>query len=313
MHMMRKPGGTAVDWDLTASASNAPGVSDNASGVAAVLELARVLSAKKLSKTVVFIAFGAEEQGLVGASAYAKRSAGEKQKIEAVFNVDTIGTNVTGSGMQAGQRVSVYSDEPMDGPSRTLARYVKEAAERWFPELHMNLVFRADRFGRGGDHTAFHREGFAAVRFTTPAEQLENQHNEKDTLDRVSVPYVTLVTRGIGTALASLALAPMAPVTQPLGRGPGMYDAVMRWKPGDGPEPAGYAVVVRSTTAPFWERVIPVGKATEHTMKNVSIDEWVFGVRALGEDGVESLTSPWQLRRNPFTAGSAASAPATAN
>lgn len=228
MHM--KLDGKKFDAEATAAAEVAPGVSDNASGVACVMELARVMSQYEFDKTVVFIAFAGEEQGLLGATAYAQHAAGTKVKLEALLNVDTIGTNVTGNGLQAGQRVNVYSGDPMDSPSRSLARYMREISERYLPELTINAVFRQDRFGRGGDHTPFHTEGFAAVRVTTPAEQLENQHNERDTLDRVSIPYTTLVTRGVGATLASLALAPGPPVLSTPGRGTSRYDAVLQWK-----------------------------------------------------------------------------------
>ena len=307
MHIKLK--GTALDPDATAAAEHSPGVSDNASGTACVMELARVMSQYEFDKTIVFIAFAGEEQGLLGATGYAKRATETKQTIEALLNVDTIGTNVTGNGIQAGQRVNVYSGDPMDSPSRSLARYMREVSERYLPELNINAVFRQDRFGRGGDHTPFHTEGFAAVRVTTPAEQLENQHNEKDTLDRASIPYTTLVTRGVGATLASLALAPRPPVLSTPGRGPGRYDAVLKWKsPEAESDLAGYAVLVRSTTAPFWEREIFVGQREEYTLKNVSIDEVVLGVRAVDVDGVAGLVSaPSAPARRGATA-----APATA-
>jgi hypothetical protein len=312
MSMKMRAGSQQIDADATASAARAPGVSDNASGVACVLELARRLSGERWAKTIVFIAFAGEEQGLLGAKGYAERARAEKTRIEAVFNVDTIGTDVTGNGIPAGNRLNLYSDEPGDGPSRTLARYIREMSGRYLPELQMNAVFRADRFGRGGDHTPFHQAGFAAVRFTTPAEQLEHQHNERDTLDRVSVPYVTLATRGIGAALASLAAAPSAPAGLPLQRGASRYDAVLRWRPSA--RAAAYAVFLRATTAPFWEREMHAGAGTEFTLKNVSIDEWTFGVRAIDASGAESLIQPWTLPPSRFTApASPAAAPAPAN
>lgn len=307
MHM--KFNGTTFDAEATAAAELAPGVSDNASGTACVMELARVMSQHEFDKTIVFIAFAGEEQGLLGATGYAKRAAETKMKLEALVNVDTIGTNVTGNGIQAGQRVNVYSGDPMDSPSRSLARYMREVSERYLPELRINAIFRRDRFGRGGDHTPFHAEGFAAVRVTTPAEQLENQHNEKDTLERVSIPYATLVTRGVGATLASLALAPRPPVVSTPGRGTSRYDAVIKWSsPEIEPDLAGYAVMLRSTTAPFWEREIFVGRREEYTLKNVSIDEVVLGVRAIDGDGVAGLVSAASL---PARRGSP-TAPATA-
>lgn len=300
MNMKYRAGTRQFDADATASASLAPGVSDNASGVACVLEMARLMSRSSWPKTLVFIAFAGEEQGLFGARGYAARAAREKVFIEAMFNVDTIGTEATGNGIPAGNKLNLYSGEPADGPSRTLARYVREMSQRYLPELEMNTVFRADRFGRGGDHTPFHQSGFAAVRFTTPAEQLEHQHNELDTLDRASPKYVALATRGIAAGFASLAAAPRAPQPRPLGRGASRYDAELRWTAA--PSAAAYAVFMRSTTAPYWEREYPAGTATGLTLKNVSIDEWTFGVRAIAANGAESLIVPWTLRPSSFTA-----------
>lgn len=291
-----RPGTRTPDNDATAATEKAPGVSDNASGVACVLELARQMARYRWPKTIVFIAFAGEEQGLFGAKAYAGKAEQDKVRIEAMLNVDTIGTDTNGAGGQAGNRINVFSGEPADSRSRTLARYIREMGERYVPELQMNTVFREDRFGRGGDHTPFDRAGFAAVRFTTPAEQLEKQHTEHDTFETISVRYVALVTRGIGAVLASLAAAPSAPQPLPLERGASRYDAVLKWKPpASGPAPDSYVVYQRATTSPFWEKSYPAGKETSLTLKHVSIDEWTFGVRAVGANGAESLIEPWTL------------------
>jgi hypothetical protein len=294
MAMVRREGGDGTDWEKTAAAEQAPGAADNASGVACVLELARAMSAREFPKTLVFILFAGEEQGLVGARAYARRAASAKETIEAVFNVDTIGSDVTGNGIQAGPRVNLYSADPMDGPSRSLARYIKEHAERYLPGFTVNPVFRADRFGRAGDHSPFHEAGYAAVRFTTPAEQLENQHNNRDTSDRVSMPYATLVTRAAAAAFAALASAPRPPQPGSLGRGSSRYGAALKWTP-PAPEKdlAGYAILLRPTHAPFWEREIFVGKTESYTLENVLIDETVLGVRAINLQGFSSLVSAW--------------------
>jgi hypothetical protein len=285
-----------MDAEATASARKAPGVSDNASGTALTLELARIMSQFEFDKTIVFIAFAGEEQGLLGARGYAEAAAKAKDKLEAFINVDTIGNDTTGNGIQAGRRVNVYSPDPADSGSRQLARYMKETAERYQPEFTISPVFRHDRFGRGGDHTPFNAAGFTAVRVTTPTEQLENQHNAKDTSDRIAIPYVAMVTRSVGAALGSLALAPKPPVVRPLGRGASRYDAVMRWRNEDlEADLAGYAIVLRSTLAPFWEREIYIGRTEEYTLKNISIDEVVLGVKAVDSEGVESLVTAWTL------------------
>ena len=189
----------------------APGVSDNASGVAAVLELARIMSQYEFDKSVAFIAFSAEEVGLLGSQAYAAKAKQEKMEIEAVLNNDIIGNDIAGNGRSANNRLRVFSEGPEDSPSRSLARYTKEVAERYLPSMTVDLVFRRDRFGRGGDHTSFNREGFAAVRLTTPSENYANQHTATDTFANASVPYATRIAKMNAAVLASLALRHRSP------------------------------------------------------------------------------------------------------
>ena len=286
----------------------APGVADDGSGTAAVMELARVMSQYEFEKTIVFVAFTAEEEGLLGSSLYARKARKENQIIDGVLNNDIIGTDVSGSGRSDNDRLLVFSEDPDDSPSRELARYVKEISERYFPALNIELVFRSDRFGRGGDHTPFNQEGYPAVRLTTPDEIFANQHTVTDTFANASVPYTTRAAKANAAALASLALAPKAPVTnepiksgprkgQPtpmLGRGKSRYDAVLRWS-NESPEQdlLGYVVVMRKTTSPDWEREIFVGNVNAYVLQNVSIDDVVFGVKAVDRDGNESLVAPY--------------------
>jgi len=286
----------------------APGVSDDGSGIAAVLEMARILSQYEFEKTIVFVVFAGEEEGLVGSTLYARKARSENQIIDGVLNNDIIGTEVSGSGKIENETVQVYSDDPPDSSSRELARYVAGTANRYLPGLTLDLVYRSDRLGRGGDHTPFNQEGYAAVRFTTPNENLANQHSPTDTFANTSVPYTVRAIRANAAALASLALAPKAPVvTEPIssgprkgqptptiGRGKSRYDAAMRWR-NDNPEPdlLGYAIVMRKTTAADWEREIFVGNVTEYTLKDVSIDDNIFGVKAIDRDGNESLVAPY--------------------
>ena len=301
-------GANVIDNEKSADAP-APGVSDDASGTAAVMELARVLSQYKFEKTLVFVTFAGEEIGLVGASLMAEKAKNEKQQIEAVLNNDIIGNDVGGDGQTANRLVNVFSDDPGDSPSRTLARYVKETAERYVPGMKANPVFRADRFGRGGDHTPFAASGFAAVRFTTPVENLQLQHSANDTLDKASPAYTAMVAKVNAAAAASLALAPSAPqvnrvVTtagpnqgraQPnLGRGKSMYDATLRWTdPKPAADLAGYSVVMRNTTSPFWETEIFVGKVNEYTLPGLNIDMFILGVKSIDNDGNQSLVAPY--------------------
>jgi len=264
-----------------------------------VLELARIMSQREFPNTVVFVAFAGEEQGLIGSTLYAERARRDGAKIEGVLNNDIIGTDVAGDGRRNNRAVNVYSGDPADSPSRTLARYLKSAAERYYPAMRVNLVFRDDRFGRGGDHTPFDHAGYAAVRLTTTTEDFSHQHNPTDTFANASPAYTTLVARVNGAALASLALAPLAPVAARIDRGKSGYDALLRWsQPEPEPNLAGYVVMMRATTAPYWERAIAVGNVHEYTLLNVSIDDVVFGVKAVDRNGDESLVTPWTI--TPF-------------
>jgi hypothetical protein len=278
----------------------APGVVDNGSGVAATMELARVMSQQEFDKTLVFAIFSAEEQGLVGATLHAQTAKAEKRRIEAVLNNDIMGSDLAGNGFRATHAIRVFSGEPMDSPSRSLARYIKETGERYVPEMRVDAIFRADRFGRGGDHTPFHQRGYAAVRFTAPAEHYQNQHSVNDNFENSSPAYTTRVTRVNAAAAASLALAPAPPQLSALGRGATQYDAVPRWK-SDSPEAdlAGYALLLRSTAAPYWEREIYAGKVNEYTLKNLSIDEVVIGVKAYDNEGLESLAAVYATPERP--------------
>ncbi len=283
-----------------------PGVTDNASGTACVMELARVLSQFEFEKTLVFIAFAGEEEGLLGSSLYAAKARKAGQKIEAVLNNDIIGFEASGSGRIENRRVNVFSDDPADSPSRTLARYAREIGERYVPMMKVDTVFRSDRVSRGGDHTPFSQEGFAGVRFSSPQENLANEHTITDTFANTSPAYITKVTKVNGAVAASLAWAPVTPQVSEqverngrkvtrlfLTRGNARADPVLKWKHAEEKDLAGFVVVMRSTTAPYWEREVFVGKTAEYTVPDISIDEWVFGVKAVDQSGNESLVAPY--------------------
>jgi hypothetical protein len=272
------------------------------------MELARIMSQYEFEKTIVFVAFAGEEEGLVGSALYARKAHKQNQIIDGVLNNDIIGSEVSGNGRIDNGTISVYSEDPADSSSRQLARYVKDIAERYTPSMKIDLVFRADRLGRGGDHTPFNQEGYPAVRITTPNENYANQHSVTDTFDNTSVSYASRVIQANAAALASLALAPKAPVTNEeitsgprkgqlapmIARGKTRYDAALRWR-NENPEPdlLGYVIVMRKSTAPYWEKEIFVGKVTEYTLKDVSIDDVIFGVKAIDRDGNESLVTPY--------------------
>ncbi len=298
-----------IDFEKSIEAP-APGVTDNAAGAALVLELARVMSQYRFEKTIVFIAFAGEEIGLVGSSLYAAKAKEHKDQIEAVLNNDVIGVSTAGDGHSENGMVHVFSEEPADSPSRELARYIRETAQRYVPAFKAEPVFRQDRFARGGDHSPFNANGFAAVRFTSAVENLGIQHTANDTYDKSSPEYATLVTKVNGAVLASLALAPPLPETTreiqtgaqkgrrtpTVSRGKSRYDAVLRWKDAPVEDLAGYAIVLRSSTAPWWEQQIFVGKITEYTLPGLGIDDIVFGVKAIDGEGHESLVAPWVAR-----------------
>lgn len=303
---LEPPADDVIDFEKSIEAP-APGVTDNAAGTALVLELARVMSQYKFEKTIVFIAFAGEEIGLVGSSLYASNAKEHKDHIEAVFNNDVVGVAIAGDGHSENGLVHVFSEEPADSASREVARYIREAAQRYVPGFKAEPVFRQDRFSRGGDHSPFNANGFAAVRFTSAAENLGIQHTANDTFDKSSPEYTTFVAKVNGAALASLALAPSPPETTrevltgsakgrktpTVSRGKSRYDAVLRWKDAAADDLAGYAIVIRSSTAPFWEQQTFVGKVTEYTLPGLSIDDIVFGVKAIDNEGHESLVSPW--------------------
>ncbi len=302
-------GGPEIDYQK----QDAPGVTDDGSGTAVVMELARVMSQHKFDKTLVFIAFAGEEVGLIGSTLYAANAKKNGDKIEAVLNNDIVGSELAGNGRIDNGRVNVFADEPADSGSRAVARYIEEIGGRYVPGFKVDLVFRADRVGRGGDHTPFHQEGFGAVRLSTPGENFANQHTVTDTFANTSVPYIVRVGRVNAAVAASLALAPMAPAVMEtmerngrklppslmLSRGKSRYDAQVRFQQAEEADLLGYAVVMRSTLAARWEREVFVGKQKDVVLPDVSIDEWMFGVKAIDKDGNESLVTSYVPASRP--------------
>ncbi len=275
----------------------APGVNDDGTGTALVMELARVFgeSGVDFDATLVFVAFAGEEQGLIGATRHAEKAAADKVVIDAVLNNDMIGNVQGGDGLQDSIHVRVFSEGPEDSPSRQLARYIVRAGAAYVPTDQVTLVARYDRFGRGGDHTPFNQRGFTAVRITESVENYERQHTALDTFEGVNVPYFVRNVKLSAAAMASLALAPPSPVVtsdrgQPtLGRQPSGYDANLRWKASPGA--VGYKVFWREAWTPDWQHEIRVGNVTEYVLPAMSIDDYIFGVAAIGPDGNESLVS----------------------
>ena len=270
----------------------APGANDDASGTALLMELARIFaqSGLEFDATLVFMAIAGEEQGLVGAGLHAERVAAEGMEITAVFNNDMVGNGTGGNGLQDTRTVRVFSEGPEDSLSRQLARYIRRHASRYVPGHDVRLVAREDRFGRGGDHTPFNRAGFAAVRVTESRENYRRQHTVFDTPDVIDWEYVARNARVNAAPLATLALAPAAPGVdvRMLGRGDG-YDAHLQWEPSEGA--VAYRIFWREAWGVDWEDELLVGNVTEFTLHDISIDDYHFGVAAVGPDGHESLVS----------------------
>ena len=273
----------------------APGANDDGSGTVLSMELARVFaeSGIEFDATLVFMAVAGEEQGLVGAAAHAKKMKAEKIPVQALFNNDIVGNSMGGNGIVDGASVRLYSEGPEDSPSRALANFTKRFSERYVPSHEIRLIARRDRFGRGGDHSAFNAEGFAAVCYRESRENYSKQHNAHDTIDGVSFPYLGQNARSNAAAMAVLALAPPPPEVRPnmIGRQPSGYDARLRWTASPGA--SGYRVFWRKAWEPDWEHEVYVGNVTEYVLPNRNIDDHVFGVAAVGAGGHESTISAY--------------------
>ena len=199
---------------------------------------------------------------------------------------------------EARSRQSVGGEN--DSASRQLARYIKEVGERYLKNFEVTLVFRRDRYGRGGDHIPFLERGYAAVRFTEPNEDFTRQHQRVreengikygDVPEMVDFPYVTQVARVNAASLASMALAPASPAGVGFKSARQEYDTLLTWKKGTEPDVVGYRILWRETYAPFWQRSIEVGDVTEYVLKSVTKDDYFFAVQAIDRDGNASVPS----------------------
>ncbi|CUS98745.1 M28 family peptidase [Candidatus Chrysopegis kryptomonas] len=302
--------------DALDSTSFAPGANDDGSGTAGVLELARVMSKYEFDFTIMFVLFAGEEQGLLGSRHFAKKLKDSNIVVLGVLNNDIIGNTEGGNGIIDNTQVRVFSeglplsrDENLlrlisniglenDSPSRQLARYLKDVAERYFDNFKVNLIFRRDRFLRGGDHTPFNEQGFPAVRISEMNENYSRQHQnvrtEKgikygDLPEFVDFEYCANVVRLNAVALYHLANAPMPPQNPVIKVSELEYDTTLRWDLSNENDLAGYNILIRETTSPFWQKKIFVGRVNEFTLKNVSKDNFIFGIQSVDIDGNESL------------------------
>ncbi|MCC6316877.1 MAG: M28 family metallopeptidase [Gemmatimonadaceae bacterium] len=278
---------------------DAPGANDDGSGTVLTMELARVFAESGITfdATLVFMTWAGEEQGLIGSSVHAQQLAADRIVVEANFNNDIVGNIHGGGGLVDGESVRVYSLGPEDSMNRALARYVQRVAALYVPAHHVRLMAREDRFGRGSDHSSFTAFNFPAVVFREANENYSRQHTANDTLGGVDFAYLAQNARVNAAAAASLALAPPAPaVTGDRGqalvsRNPSGYDATLQWQASPGA--IAYRVYWRDTWSNSWERSQGVGNVTRFTFPGLSIDDWVFGVAAIGADGSESLVSAY--------------------
>ena len=294
------PGAAAAGGDRRADVEvEANGANDDGSGTVLTMELARAFaeSGIQFDATLVFITWAGEEQGLVGSNVHAEDVKKANVPIEAVFNNDIVGNSIGGNGIRDAESIKVYAIGPEDSPARSLARFIRKTAAVYVPSHRVRLMAREDRFGRGSDQSSFSQNGFPAVVFREANENFERQHGANDRIDGVDFGYLAQNARVNAAGVASLALAPPAPkVTNDRGgnllsRDPSGYDATMRWNASPGA--VAYKIYWRDTWTNDWEHSQTIGNVTQFTLKNVNIDDFVFGVSAISAEGRESMVSAY--------------------
>ncbi|HSK62226.1 MAG TPA: M28 family metallopeptidase [Pyrinomonadaceae bacterium] len=307
---------------------DAPGANDDASGTAAVLEMARVMAKFEFDATIVFMAVAGEEQSLLGSTHFAELAKQKKWNIEGMFTNDIIGNTLGGNGIRNRNTVRVFSEGvpsnetpaeanirrsvggENDSPARQLARFIKETCESFVPQMNVMMVYRRDRYGRGGDHIPFLERGYPAVRFTELNEDFRHQHQNVrlengvqygDLPQFVDFAYVANVARVNAAALAMMAYAPAKPkgvtIVSRLSD-----DTELRWEANNEPDLHGYEIVWRDTAFHSWQGGRSVGKVTSYTLKGMSKDNYFFGVRAVDKEGHRSpVTFPRPIARTQPT------------
>ena len=295
--------------------TDAPGANDNASGMAGTIEAARLLTQYKFGSSIVYSGLSGEEQGLWGGKHMAKVAKEEGWNIVGILNNDMIG-NIEGvDGVIENNTFRVFSEPTpvtetedqrrrrrtsggeIDGESRQLARYVHKMTDMYIPNLDAIMIYRLDRFGRGGHHRPFNDEGFAGVRIMETHENYTRQHQDirtengihyGDVIEGVNFEYAAKLTAVNAITLAGLAWAPPQPKNVKIG-GAVRPSTTLSWQPVDDPNLAGYKVYWRWTTSPQWEHSRYVGTDTLHTLEGIVIDNYIFGVASVGVDGNESV------------------------
>jgi peptidase M28-like protein len=302
--------------DVMDSVTAAPGADDDGSGTAVVLELSRVMTKYDFNATIVFLCFAGEEQGLLGSTAWVEWAGKKGIGIEAMLNNDIVGGLQGDDRNTNGAYVRVFSEAfasrdsgkvfqqrnslglENDGASRSLARYVKETGERYVPGFGVEMIYRLDRFLRGGDHIPFHQAGYAAVRLSEAHENYDHQHQDVrvengrelgDLPKFVNYAYCANVARVNAAALASLARAPASPSHASILTSRLEDSTRLAWKPNSDQQLAGYMVRWRKTSAATWESSIFT--ADTSIVLKVSKDDYLFGVQSVDRSGNASLVS----------------------
>ena len=300
--------------DILNATSDAPGADDDASGVAVVIEAARVLSHYKFPATIVYGVLSGEEQGLYGGQVLAEYAKAQGWRVETDLNNDIVGGTHGQNGVVNNTRLRLFSEGTRDtetaddakqrrfeggendSASRNVARYAKAVAETYLPNWTVALVYRLDRFGRGGDHSAFNAIGLPGVRFTEGAEDYRHQHQDLrteggvvygDTMANVDFTYLAKVTATNALTAASMASAPPPPMNVKIS-GAVTTDTVLTWTASPGVAAAGYRVHWRDTTEPVWTHARDAGSGGTVTLANVAIDDFAFGIASVSADGFES-------------------------
>lgn len=294
--------------------SISPGANDDGSGTAAVMEMARIMAGYEFAATLVFLAFAGEEQGLLGARRWALEASGEGKNIAGMVTNDIIGNHEAGDGaLSDPYKVRLFArgiapskkldmetlrylqtGGESDMATRQLARTIKEAAESYLPEMEVWLIYRADRYLRGGDHLAFLERGYPAVRFSEPHEDYRYQHQDirteenvqyGDLAEFIDYDYLGRVTKVNLSAFANLARSPLPPSSVGMNISRLENDTRLRWSESPSENLGGYEVLWRETTSPMWQHKKFVGRKTHYTAGNLSKDNWIFGVRSVSRGG----------------------------
>ncbi len=288
--------------------SAAPGADDDGSGTAALLELARILAKERLENTVILAAVTGEEEGLFGSTYMAGKAVRLKLPIEGVIANDMIGNTHGGQGWSDNTVLRCFSPDPVDSPSRLWALYLGDIAAAYYPRLHVKQIFRLDRFGRGGDHSPFIKEGFAGVRFTEPWENYQIQHSPSDVPDTMSFEYLNRTT-ALNLALAWYwSMSPPSPLVTSIHRDDDYRTCLeFRWE-GDPDDLAGFRILMRPTDRGYWDESILIekparvnsrfwGSVFHVSLENRDQDYCIFAVAAVDKNGFESIPAVYDRER----------------